>query len=136
MKYVKKFETLQSADGYVIPNPFIGHVENGQIIANNEDGKKLEVEGGGIIIVNAVTLISFTIDGTTYQAEQGMTWGQWKDSEYNTNNYTIINEHYIGKRSGSRFRYIQNAHTLNYIYASDIITNDMTYILSEQQSPH
>ena len=30
------------------------------------------------------TLITFTIDGTTYQAEDGMTWEQWIDSAYNT----------------------------------------------------
>ena len=28
--------------------------------------------------------IEFTIDGTEYQAENGMTWGEWCDSEYNT----------------------------------------------------
>lgn len=31
-----------------------------------------------------VSLISFTIDGTEYQAEEGMTWGEWVESEYNT----------------------------------------------------
>lgn len=32
----------------------------------------------------AVTLIDFTINGTSYQAEQGMTWQEWCDSKYNT----------------------------------------------------
>ena len=32
----------------------------------------------------APTLITFTIDGTEYQAEEGMTFGEWVDSEYNT----------------------------------------------------
>jgi hypothetical protein len=27
--------------------------------------------------------ISFTIDGTTYYADEGMTWKEWVDSEYN-----------------------------------------------------
>lgn len=35
----------------------------------------------------AVSLITFTIDGTTYQAEDGMTWEQWLSSEYNTGSY-------------------------------------------------
>ena len=30
------------------------------------------------------TLINFTIDGTTNQAEEGMTWEQWVASDYNT----------------------------------------------------
>lgn len=33
------------------------------------------------------TLITFTIGGTTYQAENGMTWAEWCESEYNTNKY-------------------------------------------------
>lgn len=28
-------------------------------------------------------LISFSIGGTTYQAQEGMTWGEWVESEYN-----------------------------------------------------
>ena len=55
MKYTKKFANVNEADGLVIPNPFIGHVENGQMIANTEDNKKLEVEGGSIVIANNVT---------------------------------------------------------------------------------
>ena len=30
---------------------------------------------------------TFTIDGTTYQAEEGMTWGEWVTSEYNPGNF-------------------------------------------------
>ena len=29
-------------------------------------------------------IITFTINGTSYQAEDGMTWAEWCDSEYNT----------------------------------------------------
>ena len=35
----------------------------------------------------ATNLITFTVDGTSFQAEEGMTWEQWLNSEYNTNNY-------------------------------------------------
>jgi hypothetical protein len=35
------------------------------------------------------TLISFTIDGVSYQAEDGMTWGEWLESEYNTDGYVV-----------------------------------------------
>ena len=31
-----------------------------------------------------VTIINFTIDGTAYQAEEGMTWAEWIDSASNT----------------------------------------------------
>lgn len=35
----------------------------------------------------AASLITFTIDGTSYQAEESMTWGEWVESEYNTNGF-------------------------------------------------
>jgi len=52
------------------------------------DGALL-VSGGGYLITTEVTLISFTIGGTSYQAESGMTWGEWVDSEYNTNGWSV-----------------------------------------------
>ena len=33
---------------------------------------------------DSVNLITFTVNGTEYQAEEGMTWGEWVDSEYNS----------------------------------------------------
>lgn len=33
--------------------------------------------------------ISFTIDGVSYEAEDGMTWEQWVASDYNTGGYSI-----------------------------------------------
>lgn len=34
-----------------------------------------------------VMLISFKIDGKSYQAEEGMTWGEWINSAYNTSGF-------------------------------------------------
>ena len=36
---------------------------------------------------NGNKLITFTIDGTTYQAIDGMTWGEWLVSSYNTDGF-------------------------------------------------
>ncbi len=41
-------------------------------------------ENGALYVVESVTLITFTINGITHQAIEGMTWGDWVDSEYNT----------------------------------------------------
>lgn len=38
-------------------------------------------------------LIEFSIDGTTYQAEDGMTWAEWIDSAYNTDGYYFNTEY-------------------------------------------
>ena len=34
-----------------------------------------------------VTTINFTIDGTPYQADAGMTWAEWVESDYNTDDF-------------------------------------------------
>ena len=35
------------------------------------------------------TIINFTIEGKSYQAEEGMTWTQWVNSEYNVGGYRV-----------------------------------------------
>lgn len=39
---------------------------------------------GSYTVSGGVELISFTIDGDHYEAEEGMTWQEWVDSSYNT----------------------------------------------------
>lgn len=41
-------------------------------------------------VVPQVTLISFIVDGTTYQAEKGMTWIEWVNSDYSKGEFSII----------------------------------------------
>lgn len=47
---------------------------------------RIPVEQGGSV---TPTMISFGIDGTTYYAEDGMTWNNWVDSDYNTANMRV-----------------------------------------------
>lgn len=55
-------------------------------------------------------LIAFAIEGTSYQAESGMTWGEWVDSEYNTDGYMVaegfFNEGIYRRNNGSNV-YVQ-----------------------------
>lgn len=47
------------------------------------------------------TTISFTIDGVTYQAEEGMTWAQWAVSSYNNDGEHFLSEYgWIGHVGG------------------------------------
>ena len=48
------------------------------------DEIRSENQNGG---TTSTTEISFTIDGTEYQAEDGWTWEEWCDSSYNTDGY-------------------------------------------------
>lgn len=49
----------------------------------------------------ATSLITFTIGGTSYQAEEGMTWGEWVESDYNTNGYTKNSDNLIISSGGA-----------------------------------
>ena len=48
--------------------------------------------------VEAVEMISFTIGGVEYQAEKGMTWREWTDSDYNPDayGYELVDPYMIG----------------------------------------
>ena len=55
-------------------------------LANVVDQTKRLVNGGEI----ESSFIQFTINGTSYRAEKGMTWGEWCDSDYNTGMYSVM----------------------------------------------
>ena len=70
-----------------------------------------------------VTLISFTIDGVSYQAEEGMTWGEWGDSEYDPSGHWFggyFDGYYLCK-SGSSI-----AET-----SADVIVDGQAYVLNK-----
>lgn len=75
------------------------------------------------------TLINFTIDGTAYQAEEGMTWAQWVASSYNTGGYIIYENSLVstpnGAAGGSRVT-TDSAHN-NPVGPSDAITATTYY---------
>lgn len=48
------------------------------------EAETVEEYDGAIVIEEGESLISFTIEGVSFQAEDGMTWGAWVESEYNT----------------------------------------------------
>ena len=68
-------------------------------------------------------LISFTIDGTSYQAEEGMTWGDWVNSEYDNDEFSVdIN----AVKKGSSF--VSNGGS-NIVYTNNQITANAAYVL-------
>lgn len=64
------------------------------------------VDGVVMDTVSAVSLISFTFGGTTYQAEEGMTWAEWVGSEYDTATFTIDSNSYIYYFDGDECDYV------------------------------
>jgi hypothetical protein len=77
MKYINKFSTnaeyqaFKVEGNYVTPNVCY-------IVENNGFIMKPYIKP---IIIKPI--ITFTIDGIEYQAEEGMTWEDWVNSEYN-----------------------------------------------------
>ena len=81
-------------------------------------------------------LISFSINGNTYNAEEGMTWNKWMGSNYNTSNAEI---------SGSNLRipttdivnysdggYIYNEPGITYVKVTDTIVANYSYFTTWQ----
>lgn len=67
-------------------------------------------------------LISFTIDGTTYRAEYHMTWEEWVESDYNTDNYAWYQEgnfYYLSKNGDT---------TVAVAYDDDYVEPDYTIV--------
>lgn len=49
----------------------------------------------GALYVLEVELITFTIAGTEYQAESGMTWAEWVEREYNTASFKVSSSYIV-----------------------------------------
>ena len=89
------------------------------------------------VAVKPVLMISFTVHDnydqttTTYQAEEGMTWGEWVASSYNTDGYTVQHFDDVGDIVVCDFAVITIQGANGYIYPSpeDMVLADQEYIL-------
>jgi hypothetical protein len=70
-------------------------------------------------------LISFTIDGVSYQAEEGMTWEDWVNSEYNVDKFWC-DGNYCVRPANSWMYAILNAKFI-IIKPSDVICDGCVY---------
>lgn len=68
--------------------------------------------------------ITFTVNGTRYYAEEGMTWEEWINSEYNTDGFTA---------EGNIVNYGTSILTDNYrmLMKTELIINEHAYILMD-----
>lgn len=99
----KSFNTIDLTNDVV--NSICARVNNDSGYKNFDNTSSLQIIfTGGTDVTNAdliawlkqngeltshtMPIISFTIDGTSYQAEECMTWEEWITSDYNTNSYT------------------------------------------------
>ena len=80
--------------------------------------------GNTLVWEKAVTLISFSFMGTSYQAEVGMTWTEFINSQYNTGNAFSIQDN----RIISSTNYFVNDHNGISVTPSDRIIANEAYI--------
>lgn len=71
-------------------------------------------------------LITFTINDTEYQAEEGMIWVEWVNSEYNVDREFFLD---IDNSIGNGYGYWIGTEE-GYVYASDIIQENYNYFLA------
>lgn len=106
---------------------------NDEVVATVAPGEKVEMHCAGqtmeySLVVRPVAdkpvMISFTIAGTSYQAEEGMNWYDWCYSDYNTSDNWLCSD---------LSSIVQNAATIQVQYnnvtviGSDIIVGDRAY---------
>ena len=132
MKYINKFSQVTDYEqfvggGYVTPN--ICYVE----------------ESDGIIMKPYIPpIIIFTIGEVQYQAEEGMTWEKWVNSDYNIDGYIIIEEQSIS--SGIHKHISLNNRKVSFqryygamsiaVEYTDIIDSNYIYRLDVRLEPH
>lgn len=76
-------------------------------------------------IATEIELIAFKINGTFYYAEDGMTWGEWVNSEYNTCNLrTACTDGTGGIKYNSYFLYNS---VYSYVLVDDLIVENESY---------
>jgi hypothetical protein len=75
---------------------------------------------------SSVSLISFTIEGTTYQAVEGMTWREWVESEYNTDGY-FIQDQEVHRSNTSVVSFLTSSYSLTSVSTDEIIKDGVAY---------
>lgn len=85
--------------------------------------------GQDLVYEKQASTITFTIEDITYTADNGMTWGQWVASAYNTNNKFAISGNYVYNTHVAQDAYVQDLE-LNNVIKSDTIVNGGEYVVS------
>ena len=104
-------------------------VEQTELANVIEDG--VRYQNGGEYVA-PVQKISFTIAGTSYQAEEGMTWAEWVASSYNSAGYQIVyNETQSGIADASGTKVVYDPENRIFPPSTDAIANGREYMLQQ-----
>lgn len=85
-EYEKTTASGWPTDGYIF-NAELSKCENGGELSWDAENNKVLMSGNTsdkcYVYFDKVNIIPFTINGTEYNAIEGMTWGEWINSDYN-----------------------------------------------------
>lgn len=129
-------KTTELADGYIATLPCKDYKMATDVVVEAPEPAEVptveEWDGTGVVIEGLVKLISFTVDGTSYQAVEGMTWNEWLESDYNTDNYSVNLGHIIKGSNGSM--YVATSGNV-FVTPTDTIIGDHAYIMNMSGEP-
>ena len=86
-------------------------------------GDTIQINYVGTGEVEKAETFTFTIEGATYQAEEGMTWGEWVGSVYDNNSEYNNNVGFIHYKDKNAFIHINE----DMVYETDIIVAGTDY---------
>ena len=129
-KFVKSFN-FGGEDNY-FPLPIVTGEQNGMVL-KVVDGVWAAVE------MISVALINFTIAGTTYQAESGMTWEAFINSNYNDGSFTLEtsgdSESWVIYTTETAEYYVYEEYLVTAALAKNPIIGGYTYALEDINPP-
>lgn len=76
-------------------------------------------------------LISFTVGDWRFTAEQGMTWQEWCDSEYNIHNY-YVGDYGVSIEGPQWGLVVRENDWYNYVMGDDVINNEEVYECNQE----
>lgn len=133
-EYEKTTASGWPTDGYIF-NAELSKCENGGELSWDAENNKVLMSGNTsdkcYVYFDKVNIITFTINGTEYNAIEGMTWGKWVNSEYNIEKkYGLecekINGNVIFKLNNGGY-YVSET-SLGVLHGNDIIIANGSYI--------
>lgn len=134
-EYEKTTASEWPTDGYIF-NTELSKCENGSTLSWDAEKNKVVMSGNTsdkcyVYFDKVINIISFTINGTEYNAIEVMTWGKWVNSEYNIEKkYGLecekINGNVIFKLNSGGY-YVSEA-SLGVLHGNDIIIANGSYI--------
>ncbi|MBE6150750.1 MAG: prepilin-type N-terminal cleavage/methylation domain-containing protein [Firmicutes bacterium] len=125
---------LKNWNGFVVNDTTKLVVLVAESEGNTGDGKTtctLQQKGNNYEQVqeeNKPNTLTFKVNGNAYEFVEGMTWGEWVDSRYNTAGYSVLNNN-IYTSSDNYVQYYGDEECSSFVLVTDVINETISYWL-------